>query len=120
MLQNVGAKFSQKLTILVVDLNLVSGRTFGDHNVACLLHNAHSVWIQQLTISFATLAKFKLEISVLVKYLNAMRICVSHNDVIVCVYGHTRRLCELAIVDAKLAKFAVINHFGTLQLNLTC
>ena len=103
MLQNIGAKLSEKLSVLVVDLNLVRGRSLGDHNVASVLNHAHTIRVQQLTVTFATLAKLELEATVLVKYLYAMRVGVGHDYVIVCVYGHSAWLGELAVIYAKLA-----------------
>ena len=103
MLQYVGAKLSEKLAVLVVDLNLVRGRSFGDDNVARVLHHTHTIRVQQLTIAFATLSELEFEAAVLVKDLYAVRVGVGHNYVIVRVYGDSAGLGELAVVYAKLA-----------------
>lgn len=116
MLQYRGAEFAQKLTILVVDLYLMRWRTLCNNNIACLLYNAHTIRIQQLAVSFAAFAKFKLEITVAIEYLYAMRIGVCHYDVVVGVYCDTARLRELAIVYAEFAKFTMIDHFLPLYL----
>ena len=112
MLQDVGAELADELAVLVVDLNLMRGRSLGDDNVARLLDNRHSIGVQELTVAFAALAELELEAAVLVEYLNAMRVGVGHNDVVVGVDGHAARLGELAVVDAELAELAVVDHLG--------
>ena len=116
MLQNIGAELAQELSVLVVDLYLMSRRSLGDHDVARLLDNAHSVRIEQLSVAFAALAKLELEAAVLVEDLYAMRVGVCHDDVIVGVYGDARRLRELAVVDAELAELAMVDHLGANEL----
>lgn len=118
MLQNVGTKFSNKLAVLVVDLNLMSRRSLCHDNISRLLYNAHSIRIEQLTVAFTTLAKLELEITVLVKDLNTMRIGVGNNNVIVGVDCHATWFSKLTVVDAKLAKFAMIDHFRSIELQL--
>jgi hypothetical protein len=114
MLQYIRAEFPYKLSKLIVDLNLMRWRSLRHHNVARLLHNAHTIRIEQLTIAFTALAKLKLKIAILVEYLYAMRIRVGHNYIVVRVYGHSTRLRELTIVDAEFAKLAVIDHFRSI------
>jgi len=116
MLQNIRAKLAQKLSILVVDLYLMRRRALSDHNVAGLFDHAHTIRIQELTVSFAALAEFEFETSVFVEYLYAMRVGVGHDDVVVGVYGDATGLSELTVRDAELAKFTVIDHFGASQL----
>ena len=106
MLQDVGAKLANKVAELVVDLNLMRWRAFGDHNLARISHNGHSIRIEQLTFSFATLAKLELETALFVKYLYAMRVSVRNYDVIVAIDSHAARLGEQALGDAELAKLA--------------
>ena len=83
MLQNVGAKLAQKVSILIVDLYLMRGRALGDHNVAGVLHHGHAVRVEQLTLALAALAKLELEAALAVKYLYAMRVGVGHDDLVV-------------------------------------
>lgn len=118
MLQYVGAEFAHKLTVLIVDLYLVCGRAFGDNNVARCTHNSHTIRIEQLAVTFATLAKLEFESALLVENLNAMIVGVGNDNVVLCVHRHTARLGELALGHTEFAKFAVVNHFLALDLGL--
>ena len=118
MLQDIGAELAQKVTVLIVDLNLMSGRAFGDHDIARLLHHRHAVRIQQLTLALAALAELEFEAALGVKNLYAMRVGVGHDYVIVGVYAHARGLRELALVHAELAELAVVDHLGALYARL--
>ncbi len=95
----------------------MSGRTLCHHNITCLLHNAHTIRVEQLAVTLAALAELELEVTLSIEDLNAMRVGVSDNYVIVGVDGDTARLGELAIVDAKLAELAVEDHLGAGQLH---
>ncbi len=116
MLQNIRAELPQKLAILVIDLNLVSRRPLRHHNVPTLLHHTHSVRVQQLSVPLATLAELELEPTVLVEDLDAVRVRIGHNDVVVRVDGDPAGLRELAVVDAELAELAVVDHLGASEL----
>lgn len=73
MLENVGPKLADKLTVLVVDLHLMRGRPLGDNDVAALPDHRHPVRVEQLTIPFAALAKLELETALLVENLQKNR-----------------------------------------------
>lgn len=90
MLQDIGAEFAQKLSVLIVDLNLMRGRAFRDYNVARLLHHCHSIWVEQLALAFAALSELELESTLGVEDLYAMRVRVRHDYVVVGVYAHLK------------------------------
>lgn len=118
VLENVGAKLSDKLAVLIVDLDLVCGASLRHNDVTRRLHNSHSVWIQQLSISLPAFPKLELEAALFVKDLNAMIVGVGHNNIILSIDGDSAWLRELALHDAKLSKLAVVDHFLTLDLRL--
>jgi hypothetical protein len=112
MLQYVGAKLSQKMSILIVNLNLMRGRPLCHNNFACLLYNAHSIRVEKLTFAFATFAKFKLKSTLLVEYLYAMRIGVGDDNVVLSVNGDATRLRKLTFCYAELTKFTFFKYFS--------
>jgi len=94
----------------------MSGRSLGDDDIAGLLHNAHSIRVQQLAISFSALAELELKVALFVEDLNTVRVGVGHDNVVVGVYSHAARLRELAVGDAELAELAVVDHLGAVEL----
>lgn len=116
MLQNIGTEFANKLPILVVDLNLVCGRSFRHDYVTRRAHNRHPIRIEQLPVSLAALAKLKLEAALFVEDLDAVVISVRNDDIILCIDGHATRLRELALHHAELPKLAVVDHLLSLDL----
>jgi len=116
MLQDVSAELAQEVAVLVVNLDLVGGRALRYYNVACVLHNSHSVRVEQLTLALPALAELELEASLAVEYLDAVRISVGHDYLVVRVDSHARRLRELAVRHAELAELAVVDHFRAFQL----
>jgi hypothetical protein len=88
VLKDVGAEFAKKVTVLVVDLDLVCGRAFGDYDVARLLHYCHSVRVEQLALTFTALAEFELETALRVEDLDAVRVRVRYDNVVVGVYAN--------------------------------
>lgn len=118
MLKDVGAKLSNKLSVLVVDLNLMCWRPLGHNNVSAGLHHRHSVGVEQLAVPLAHLTELELEPALLVEDLDAVVVGVRHDDVILSVHRHTAGLCELALKDPELSKLAVIDHLLTFYLRL--
>lgn len=118
VLQNVGPELANKLTVLVVDLNLVRGRPFCNNDISTSLDYSHSVRVQQLTVSLAHLSKLELKSALLVKYLNPVVVSIRHNNIILCVDGNAAGLRKLTLQNTKLAKLAVVNHLLSLDLRL--
>jgi hypothetical protein len=69
VLQDVGAEFAQERAVLAVNLNLMRGRTLGNHDVSRCLDHAHTIRVQKLSVAFAALAKLKLKCAVFVEDL---------------------------------------------------
>lgn len=118
VLQYVGAELAHELPVLVVDLDLVRGRPFGDDYVAGRLHHGHAVRVQQLTVPFAALAELELEPALLVEYLDAVVVGVGHDYVVLRIHRHAAGLGELTLHGAELAKLAVVDHLVALDLRL--
>lgn len=87
VLKDVGAEFAKKVTVLVVDLDLVCGWAFGDYDVAGLLYYSHSVRVEQLALTFTAFAEFELETALGVEDLDAVWVCVRYDYVVVGVYA---------------------------------
>lgn len=118
VLQYVGAKLAYELSVLIVDLDLVCGRTFGDDYVAGRLDHCHAVGVQQLPVPFAALAELELESALLVEYLDSVVVGVRHDDVVLRVHRHAAGLSKLAFHGAELAELAVVDHLVSLDLRL--
>jgi len=118
MLQYVGAELADELSVLVVDLDLVCGRSFGDDYVAGRFDHGHAVGVQQLSVSFAALAELELEPALLIEYLDPVVVGVRHDDVVLRVHRHAAGLSELAFHGAELTELAVVDHFVPLDLRL--
>jgi len=118
MLENVRAKLPDKLSVLVVDLNLMRGRPLRDDDVSTGLDHSHSVGVEQLTVPLANLSKLEFEPPLLVKYLDPVVVGVSHNDVILSIDGHSTGLRELALKNSKFTKLAVVDHLLAFDLRL--
>lgn len=88
VLQDVRAEFAQKVPVLVVDLDLVCGWAFRDYDVAGLLHYRHSVRVEQLALAFTALAEFEFETALRVEDLDAVRVRVCYDYVVVGVYAN--------------------------------
>ena len=116
MLQHVGTKLACKLTVLVVDLDLMSRRTLSDDDVTGSFHDRDTIWVQQLAISLAAFAKLELEAPLLVEDLDAMVVGIGNDDVVLSINSHTRRLSKLAFHHTEFSKLAVINHLLALDL----
>lgn len=116
MLQNIRTKLPHKLTVLVVDLDLVCRRPLCNDNITGGLDHSHAIGIEQLTVTFSHLPKLELEASLLVKYLDPVVVCVRHDDVVLSVDSHPAGLSELALEDSKLAKLAMVDHLLSLDL----
>jgi hypothetical protein len=118
VLKNVGAKLAHKLAVLVVDLYLVCGRALCDDDVTRGLDHGHSIWVEQLTIAFATLPELELESALLVEDLDAVVVGISHYDVVLRVHCDAAWLGELTLHDTEFAKLAVVDHLLTFDLRL--
>lgn len=53
VLKNVSSKFAKELAILIVDLDLMSWRSFGDNKISRYSINSNAVWIQELPVSLS-------------------------------------------------------------------
>jgi len=62
MLENVGSKLPDELTILGENLDLMSWRPLSDDDVSSLDDYRHSVGVEQLTVSLPDLSELELEI----------------------------------------------------------
>lgn len=118
MLENVRAKLPDKLSVLVVDLNLMRGRPLRDDDVPTGLDHSHPVGVEQLTVPLANLSKLEFEPPLLVKYLDPVVVGVRHNDVILSIDGHSTGLRELALKNSKFTKLAVVDHLLAFDLRL--
>lgn len=118
MLQYVGPEFADKLPVLVVDLYLVCGRSFGDDNVPGRFHYGHAVRVQELPVSFAAFTELELEPAFLVEYLDPVVVGVRHDDVVLRVDGHAAGLGELTLHGAEFAELAVVDHLVPFDLRL--
>merc|ERR1719278_591780 len=116
MLKDVRAKLSHKLPVLVVDLDLVRRRPFGNNDIARGLHNCHAIRVEKLTVTFSNLAKLELEPSLFVKDLDPVVVRIRHNYVVLRIDGDPAGLGELPLEDAELSELAVVNHFLPLDL----
>ena len=116
MLENIGTELAKELPILIVHLDLVGWGSLGDDEVSGGTVDGHTVWIQQLSIALSALSELELEATFLVKHLDAVVVGVGDDDVSLSVHSDARWLGELPLHDAKLTKFAVIDHLGTLDL----
>lgn len=118
VLQNVGAELADELPVLVVDLDLVRGRSLGDDYVTGRLNHGHTVRVQQLPVPFAALAELELEPALLVEYLDTVVVGVRYDDVVLRVHCHATGLGELALHGTELAELAVVDHLVPLDLRL--
>lgn len=118
MLQDVGSKLTNKLSVLIVDLDLMSRRSLSDNDVSRRFDDSNSIGIQKLSIPLSTFSELELESSFFVKDLNAMVVGVSDDDIILGIDCDSRRFRELTFHDSKLAKLAVIDHLLSLDLRL--
>jgi hypothetical protein len=115
-LKYVGTKFAQELSVLIIDLNLMRWRTFGDDEIASDAIDSDAIRIEQLTVAFAAFAELKLEMAFLVEHLDTMIVRVGDDDVVLPIDGNTGRFRELAFHNTELAEFAMIDHLLTLDL----
>lgn len=118
MLQYVSTEFSNELSVLIVNLYLMGGRSLGDYDVTGGTYDRDPIRIQQLSVPFAALTELKLESTLLVKYLYTMIVRVGDYDVILCVNGDTRGLGELSLHNTEFTELAMVNHFLSLYLRL--
>lgn len=118
MLQYGGSELAHELAVLVVDLDLVRRRAFGDDNVAGIADDGHAVGVEQLGVALAALPELELEASLLVEDLDAVVVRVRHNDVVLGIHRHAAGLRELSLHHAELAKLAVVDHLLALDLRL--
>lgn len=116
VLQYISAELTYELSVLVVDLDLVCGRPFGNDYVAGRLDHGHAVGVQQLSVPFAALAELELEPALLVEYLDSVVVGVRHDDVVLRVHRHAAGLGELALHGTELAELAVVDHLVPLDL----
>ena len=86
MLKNVGAKLTDELSVLVIDLYLVCWRSFGNDYVTRLFDNSHSIRVEQLSVSFATFAELELEASLFIEDLNAVVVSVGHYNIVLRIH----------------------------------
>lgn len=118
VLENIRAKLPDKLSVLVVDLNLMRGRPLRDDDVSAGLDHGHPVGVEQLTVPLANLSKLEFEPSLLVKYLDPVVVGVRHNDVVLGIDRHSTGLSELALKDPEFSKLAVVDHLLPFDLRL--
>ena len=114
--EGISTKLAHKLSILVIDLDLMSGRALSYDDITTGSHHGNPVGIQQLSISLSTLSKLEFEPTLLVENLNSVIISVSHNNIILGIDSYSTWLCELAFQYSKFTKFAVIDHLLSFDL----
>ena len=116
VLQDVRTELAHKLSVLVVDLHLMSRASLGHDDVARCLHDCDSVRVEQLTIALTALAELKFESPFLIEDLDAVIVGIGDDDVILRIYGYAAGLGELSLHYAKLPKLAVVDHLLALEL----
>lgn len=116
MLQNGRSEFAQKLSVLIVDLDLMSRTAFCHDDVARRTMHRHAIRIQQLTVAFSAFAEMKLVTSFLVEDLNTMIVRIGHDDVVLRIDRHAGRFRELTLHNSEFTKLAVIDHFMAFNL----
>lgn len=116
VLQDIRPKLPHKLSVLVVDLDLVRRGPLCNDNITGGLDHSHAIRIEQLSVAFSNLSKLELEPPLLVKDLDPVVVGVGHDDVVLGVHGHPAGLRELTLQDPKLAKLAMVDHLLPLDL----
>ena len=137
VLEDVGSKLPDELTVLGEDLDLprimlprrvlsplpgasylVSGGPLSHHDVSSLDHHGHSVGVEELAVPLTDLSKLELEIPALVEHLYSVVVGVRHDNLVILSDRHTAGLRELSLQDPKLSKLAVIDHLLPPDLSL--
>lgn len=116
MLKDVGAEFPDELPVLIVYLDLMGRRSFGDDYVSGGPDHRDSIGIKQLSVAFTAFPELKFKSSLLVEYLNSVIVGVGDDDVVLSVDRDPAGFGKLTLHHPELSELAMVNHFLSFDL----